>query len=251
MGQIASLIIQKLKRIVQGKYWRLIEAKRKAITALLPYALREERDGQPEMFDTFIQAVRASKDRDFTWHWIRQYASSIPHETSPRAIVLVLPYFRWGRLTAREDLIRRWAAAASEVPCTEEVTQSVVDTLLQIASQEELIPHIPADAWSWLNKRPSLLPICRGRDVGTRAHVIRAVRALKDIETLKSYFLLVWSEWSDFPSDEPEHTISIDPPPLWNPSRMTPMVQPGQLMQLPSSSERGSGHSIHSNRVTR
>ena len=176
------------------------------------------------MFDTFTRAVRASKDRDFAWHCIRQYASRIPHETSPRAIVLVLPYIRWGRLTAREDLIRRWAAAASAVPCTEEVAQSVVDTLLQIASQEELIPHIPADAWLWLAKRPSLPPICRGRDVGTRGHVVRAVRALKDIEAIKSYFLLVWSEWSDFPSRKPEHTIFTNRP---DSIRMMP-VRPGQ-----------------------
>jgi len=184
--------------MVEGENWRPIEAKRKAITALLPYALRKERDGEPEMFDAFMRAVRASKDRDFTWRRIRQYASRIPHETSPRAIVLVFPHIRWRWLTTREDLIQRWAAAASAVPCTEEVAQSVVNTLLQIASQKELISHIPADAWLWLAKRPSLPPVCRGRDVGTRAHVVRAVRALKDIEALKSYFLLVWSEWNHF-----------------------------------------------------
>jgi len=233
--------------MVEDKDWRPIKAKRKAITALLPYALQEERDGQPEMFDTFIQAVRASKDRDFTWHWIRQYASSIPHETSPRAILLILPCIRWGRLTAREDLIQRWAVAASEVRCTEEVAQSVVNTLLQIASQEELIPYIPADAWSWLAKRPSLPPICRGRDVGTRGHVVRAVRALKDIEALKSYFLLVWSEWNYFLSKTCEYETVITPaetylPPIDMSCPPPEPVRPPQ-MQFPSSSDRGSCHS--------
>jgi len=201
VGQVASLITQKLKRMAGSEDWRLIRSKRKAITALLPYAVRKERDGHSEMFDVFLRAAITSKDRGFTWHHIRQYASRIPHETSPRAIVLVLPHIRWGQLTDREDLIQRWLAAASAVPCTEEVAQCVVNTLLQIASQRELLPHIPADAWLWLTKQPSLPPICWGRDVGTRVHVVRAVRVLKDVEILKSYFLLVWSEWNYFPSD--------------------------------------------------
>ena len=192
--------------------WRSIGFKHKSITTLLPYAVLRERDGQPEMLDRFIQAARASKNRDFTWHRIRLYASSLPHETSPRAIVLVLPHIRWGQLTDRKDLIRRWAAAASTVPYTEEVAQCAVNTLLQIASQRELLSHIPADAWLWLTRRPSLPPICRGRDVGTRVHVIRAVRALKDIEVLKSYFLLIWSAWNYFSSDSSGNTPSHHPP---------------------------------------
>ena len=167
------------------------------------------------MFDTFLRAARASKDRDFAWQHIRQYASSIPLETSPRALVLVSPHIRWSRLTDAEDLIQRWAVAASAVPCTEEVAQCVVNTLLQIASRRELLSHISVDIWSWLTKRPSLPPVCRGRDVGTRAHVVRAVRALKDIEVLKSYFLLVWSEWNHFSSDISRVTVHhvLPPPP--------------------------------------
>ena len=53
-----------------------------------------------------------------------------------------------------------------------------------------------SNVWSWLTKCPPLPPICLGRTVGTCAHVIKAVRALKDIEVLKSYFFLVWSEWN-------------------------------------------------------
>ena len=233
--------------MVEGGNWRPIGSKRKAITALLPYALRKERDGQPEMFDAFMCAVRASKDRDFTWHRVRQYVSKIPHETSSLATVLVLPHIRWGWFTAREYMIQRWTAAAFSVPCTEEVTQSVVDTLLQIASQKELIPHIPADAWSWLARRPTLPPICRGRDVGTRAHVVRAVRALKDIEALKSYFLLVWSEWSHLSSDDfGDRAILRVPAAL---ETHTPVSTP--LPRLSNSLDRGSGHSPRPSRDTR
>jgi len=228
VGQVARSIIQKLEGMVEREDWRRIEYKRKAITALLPYALRKERDGQPEMFDAFIRAVRASKDQYFMWYCIKQYASRIPRETSPRAIVLVSPHIHWRRLSAREELIQRWAAAASAVPYTEEVAQNVVNTLLQIASQEELVQHIPTDAWSWLSKHPSLPPICRGRDVGTHVHVVRAVWALKDIEALKSYFLLVWSEWSHFSS------ATLD-------EFCIPSIWPSP--SSPNSSDRGSGHS--------
>ena len=231
--------------MVEGKDWRPLEFKRKAITVLLPYALRKERDGQNEMFDAFIRAVRASKDRDFTWRCVRKYISRIPHETSPRGIVLVLPHIRWGWLTTRKDLIQRWAVAASEVPYTEEIAQSVVNTLLQIASQEELISHIPAGAWSWLAKRPFLPPICRGRDVGTDAHVVRAVRALKDIEVLKSYFLLVWSEWNHFSSNHLEDVTSAAPIPLPYVSRSTP------CLSLSNNPDGVSGHSSRPSRDTR
>jgi len=212
VGQVASLITQKLKEMGEGGDWHLIRSKHKAITALLPYAVQQEADGQAEMFNKFLDVARDSKDRRFTWFHIRHY--SIPYDTSSRALVLISPYIRWDQLTDREYLIQRWAAAAFEVPRTEEVAQSVVDTLLQIASQGELLPHIPIDMWPWLTKRPTLPPICLGRNIGTCAHVVKAVRALSDIEILKSYFFLVWSEWNHFSSESSDdvsggHLVSI------------------------------------------
>ena len=148
------------------------------------------------MLDAFLHAARTSKEWDFVWHRVRQYARRLLHEASPRALILVSPHIRWEWLTDRDDLVQRWAAAASASPYTEKVAQSVVDTLLQIASEELLLPRIPVNIWSWLTKRPPLPPVCLGRHVGTRAHVINVVRAFKDIEVLKSYFLLIWSEWN-------------------------------------------------------
>jgi len=81
------------------------------------------------------------------------------------------------------------------VPYTEEVCQSVVDTLLQIASVRHLEPYIPVEIWAWLKERPYLPPICTGRWKGTMGRVVRRVRKLGDVEILESYFLLVWSEW--------------------------------------------------------
>ena len=182
----------------------LLQSKRKAISTLLPYAVWQERDGQPEMFDTILRAVRASRMSKFIWHHVDRSFSTLLSGASPRAIVLGSPHIPYDRLINRRDggnVIQRWATTASAVPYTEDIAQSVVDTLLQIASNDELLRHISVDVWSWLIKRPSLPPVCRGRSVGTCAHVVKAVRGLKDVELLKSYFLLVWSEWNGVLSD--------------------------------------------------
>ena len=128
------------------------------------------------------------------WNHVDQFTSTLLSGASHRAIILVSPHIPWGQLADRDDM-EQWAGTASVAPCTEEVVQGVVNALLQIASEEKLAPHIPVDLWSWLTKRPSLPPVCLGRYVGTRASVVSAVRALGDIEVLKSYLLLVWSEW--------------------------------------------------------
>ena len=171
-----------------------LRSKHKAITAFLPYAIRQERNGCVGMLDAFLHAARASKERRFTWRRIGG-ARALLSEASPRAIVLVSPHARWHGLTDEGDLVQRWAAAASTVPYSEEVCQSVVDTLLQIASVDKLLPHITVDLWSWLARRPSLPPVCFGGFVGSCPRVFKAVHALDDVELLKSYLSLVWSEW--------------------------------------------------------
>jgi hypothetical protein len=93
------------------------------------------------------------------------------------------------------DTVTRWGAAALAVPYTEEVGQSVVDALLQIASVDLLRPYIPIELWAWLKKGPTLPPACQGRSFGTAPEVVRLICQLGDTETLKAYFLLVWSEW--------------------------------------------------------
>ena len=92
-------------------------------------------------------------------------------------------------------MVARWAAAASAAPYTEEIGQSVVDTLLHIASVDFLRPHIPVDIWTLLKKQPPLPPECLGRSRGSSRDVVLQIRALGDIEILKSYLLLILSEW--------------------------------------------------------
>ena len=175
---------------------RQLHSKRKAITAFLPYAIRQERDGRPGTLDAFLHVARASKDRQFVWRRIGSITPALLSEASPRALVLVSPHILRYGLTAEGDLVLQWATATSTVPYSEEVCQSVVDTLLQIASVDRLLPHIDVALWSWLTKRPSLPPVCFGRFVGSRPQIFKAVHALNDVEILKSYLSLVWSEWN-------------------------------------------------------
>ena len=200
MGQVADLIAEQLKAMIQTGDLRALQSKRKAISALLPYAVWQERDRGPEMLDTLLSAARASRMLKFMWDRVGQYAGRLLSKATPRAVVLISPHIPWSWSTDgedRADLVRWWAEAVPTVtvPHSEEVGRCVVDTLLQIASEKELLPHIPVDVWSWLNERPLLPPTCLGRYVGTWEHVVEAVRKLEDIEILKSYFLLVWSEW--------------------------------------------------------
>ena len=169
--------------------------KRKAITTLFPYAVWQERDGRPEMVNAILHAARASRMLRFMWYRIAEFISTLFSEASPRAAILASPYIPWYLLTDRQDLVQWWATVTSIAPHTEEVAQGVVDTLLQIALRPDLLQHVSPEAWSWLTRRPSLPLICREQYHGTNYHVVEATRALKNIEVLKSYFLLVWSEW--------------------------------------------------------
>jgi hypothetical protein len=178
-----------------------IYSKRKAITALFPYAVWQEQDGQHKVLDVCLHAARASKQRDFLWYHIRELpVGRLLNGESPvstkQAFILMSPHLPWyQRMDGHEHWVQQWAAAASAVPYTDEIGQSVADTLLHIAYNTSLQPHIPIDMWSWLRKSPSLPPICAGRYWGSYPDVVRIVQGLGDIETLTAYLLLVWSEW--------------------------------------------------------
>ena len=131
--------------------------------------------------------------RVFMWYHTEQFVDTLFYAASPRAIVLVSPNFFWH--TCGRGLVRRWAAAVSVAPHTEEIAQSVVDALLWVASNHILLPYTTINTWSWLTTRPSLPPFSMGRYIGTHPNVVRAVRSLEDTKVLKAYLLLLWSEW--------------------------------------------------------
>ena len=93
-------------------------------------------------------------------------------------------------------MMRHWIATGSELPDTNDVRESVVDTLLQMARDDRLRSHIPVEAWEWLKKRPVLRYKSIGLEVGGWSSVLKTVQALGDIGLITSYLFVVWSEWN-------------------------------------------------------
>ena len=196
MEEVLEPIAQKLEAMISAGDPGPICSKRKTITALFPYAVWQEQDGQHKVLDVCLHAARASKRMDFLWYHIVQLpiAMLLNEESSAstkQAFILMSPHLSWDWGTV-ENWVQAWATAASAAPYTEEVGQSVADVLLHIASLQS---HIPHDMWSWLRKSPSLPPVCAGRLYGSSTNTIKIVQGLGDVETLIAYLLLVWSEW--------------------------------------------------------
>ena len=176
-------------------------SKHKAISALLSYAISLEQSGSEEMIKSIFCVVRARAFNPWVFmrHHIGPNVFPLLNQPNPpsmnRATALLSPYLPvdyWD-----QDMVARWTVAVSAVPYSEEVGQSVVDTLLQLASRSSLQPHIPIHIWIWLEKQPSLLPPWKGPDWGrSGGDLVCYVRGLRDIKILTSYLLLVWSEWA-------------------------------------------------------
>ena len=84
--------------------------------------------------------------------------------------------------------------AASALPYSVDVCQSMVEALLQMADNDILQPHIPALAWEWMKKRALFRPESSWSQLGTGEDVVRKVRELGDAGLITSYLLVVWSE---------------------------------------------------------
>ena len=173
-----------------------IQCKRKAVTALFPYAVWRERvQGDSTMMDAFLTAFAVFGPGTTLWHPILPSIPRLFNAASSHAVVVVSPHVPWDRVPDDKSVVVAWAAATSAVQPTEQVERRVVDALLQIASVNRLRQHVPDGHWSWLNKRPSLPPVCRGRSIGTKTHAADWIGALGDTKTFTSYLLLIWSEW--------------------------------------------------------
>ena len=199
MEYILGLITTELNTLVDRPGPHTLRCKRKAITALFPYAVRQGRDTEYPIIDVLLNAVKTAQLAGFWWRRVGPFMDKLFDDTSlvssKRTLVLASPHMPWGQSGFEIGLARKWAVAVSMDPKEEGIALNVVDTLLQIASAELLPPDLHSDVWSWLTLRPSLPPVCQGRGVGSRSRVVQTVRGLKDIEILKSYLLLIWSEW--------------------------------------------------------
>ncbi|KAF9778961.1 hypothetical protein BJ322DRAFT_464834 [Thelephora terrestris] len=178
-----------------------VRCKHKAVTAFFPYAVWMERDGEHKMMEAFFAAAKLF-DSTTLWHPIVPFLPALFRAASPQAVVAASSNVPWHRGLNDASVVDMWAVAISADTCTEEVERRVVDALLQIASVDSLRPYITTDSWSWLNRRPTLPPICLGRSMGTKKQIVRRVKELGDVETLKSYLMLVWSEWNPISSPQ-------------------------------------------------
>ena len=196
MERVSQLITEKAITTAKRAGLHRSNSKRKVIATLFPYAILQERDGQPRMLDALSDATSVQVP-SIDWNQVINPLRTVFREATPRGIVLASSCIQWDSklLEATEDLLQQWVAATSVVQSTEEVARCVVGTLLRIAAVDEKLPHITVGAWSWLKKRPSLPPLSLGRSSGSHPRVAKAVRGLGDVEILKSYFLVVWSEW--------------------------------------------------------
>lgn len=195
------MVTQELEIVVQVTKPTALRATHKAIGALFPHVVDcLERGGYPEMVDAFARATRVLNSRDLIWSHVEPFVTKLFNKPSApslhRTITLASPHVPWSNMPHGESVVERWAAAASATPYTEGVQgRSVVDALLHIASVDRLLPHIPIHVWAWLKELPSLPPQCSGRSKGSKKPMVRRVRALGDVEVLKAYLLLIWSEW--------------------------------------------------------
>ena len=203
MECVSTLVTQNLEAMIQAARFDGIFSKRKAINTLLPYAIHLEQWGQQGMINAILRAARVSDSEasnigKFMWHRVVLYISRLFDKRSPtslnRVITLISPYVPWDGALNDTTSVSRWATAAMEIPYTDEVGQSVIDTLFQIASVNILRPHIPLDIWRWLKKQPPLPAIYHGQSKGGYENTVRYVDRLGDIDILKSYFLLLWTD---------------------------------------------------------
>jgi hypothetical protein len=184
-----------------------LHSKRKAISALFPYVICLEQD--QGMVDAISRAVVVSNSAEFVWYRIRPYIATLFDKPRPSSLNLVItmmsPHVFWShrQYSYDENTVTRWAKAASEVQPTKEVDRSVVDALLYIASNSSLRPHIPIELWARMKDQRSPLSRYPGDEGHERTSwgVVLFVRELGDVEILKSYFLLVWSEWNSVDYD--------------------------------------------------
>ena len=201
MELILNLIIQELETIAGAPGTNpAFRSKQRAVNALYPYAIRLAQDGQQGLIDVMLRVSPkltddGSTDNSYGLDITTLFDRSNPSCWNP-ANTLVLCDYDWINGGYGWDSVAVWAAQVLITPYSEEVGQRVVDALLQIVSNGSLQQHIPIDVWAWLKRLPSLPPDCLGRHYATRPQVVFYVRGLGDIEILKSYFLLVWSEWN-------------------------------------------------------
>jgi len=91
-------------------------------------------------------------------------------------------------------MMQLWMEAASAVPYTNDVGGNVVMGLLNMASSDKFLSHIPLVAWNWLNKRPVLPPECAALLPMVTESAVQMIHQLGGVKLIASYLHIIWSE---------------------------------------------------------
>ena len=176
-------------------------SKYEATIAFLPYAARREEAGQGKPSDTSFRTARFSPSSSPISHWTPELGGQLLQVVLPSSLKhAVLHTFQqepqfMKHASDIDTMMRLWITAVTTLPYTDDVGRIVANTLLQMAADDELLPHIPTVAWDWLKKRPLLRPGCWGLVPGSENGVILKVRKPGDVELTTSYLFVIWSEW--------------------------------------------------------
>jgi len=159
-----------------------IQCKRKAISALFPYAVILEGRGQWWMLDVLARVAIVAGSRPFMWYHIKPFIMTLFNKPNPPSLNWVLGLIAPGVLwhnQSHENSIVAWQAGSSSY--TKEIGLSVVDEVLRVAFT--------------FPEQPTILLAFQRQPSGARGDAVCHVRALGDLGILKSYLLLLWSEW--------------------------------------------------------
>lgn len=235
---VSRLIARKFRIMVEtrGPHSDLIFSKRKALWTLFRHAVSSIHHQGGKTAIEILRATRVSESFLLFLHYVSPSVTALFNKPgSPitdQIILLMTPHIpppwlyldngnrvsRWSAITLNalrdsdQDVVSvdmGFKRAAGDVVAS----VGVVDTLLQSAGSLSLRHRIPVENWAWLKKLPPLPAWCRGRQIGTTNDAVRHVRGLGDIGVLKSYLLLVWSEWDCLDEsglDEMEDSIRED-----------------------------------------
>ena len=159
-------------------------------------------DGDTKLLDEVLLAISRTSQgsswvRSHIGPFIEQELSTWDSDVRVRIVMRALPYVEdaWFHIEDKDFFVELWRSVPEDLEYTPEIGQSVVQVLLRMACAYQWRPHIKR-VWRWLKRRPQLPPVCRARsmccnDLGA----ISKVESLKDIEILKGYLIVVWSEW--------------------------------------------------------
>ena len=193
MEEVSNLIIQKLETMATDR--GLINSKRKAIIVLFLYAVRLGRSGNHRIVDVSLRAAMALSSEELIWRRAKPLIMKLSNTQGP-------PSLNWLIALAPPHVSRPPSGHTSIEPAVAlvltfvaELYRSFFDIMFHVMSIHPARRFISVETWRQVENELFPPPECSGQSRVSSGDVVRRVRALGDIEIVKSYLLLIWSEW--------------------------------------------------------